>query len=113
MTYNQINRVIKSVKLISVLTHSITMISIKLRDKSSLPEGRNYLFKPVKYWLNTEGKFLTYIINLKNTFIKTKNTTDLPIIIFRHAYLGWAQEYKTERCYYTNLDNLLATGPVL
>ena len=47
--YNWVNRIIKSIKLISVPIYFIIMILIKLRGKSSLPESKNYLFKSIKY----------------------------------------------------------------
>ena len=111
-TYNRVDRVVRSARLISVPAHSTTMIPIKLRGKSSLPEGRDYLFEPVKYRLGTEGGFLAHIIDSKSTFIEARNTTDLPVVIPRHARLGRAQEYEAEGCYHTSLDSSLATGPV-
>ena len=46
-------------------------------------------------------------------FIKVKNTINLLIVIFKHIYLKWAQEYKTKRYYYINLNNLLIIDLIL
>ena len=54
-----------------------------------------------------------YIINLKNTFIEVKNIINLLIIIFKHIYLKQAQEYKTKKYYYINLNSLLVTDLIL
>ena len=61
-----INRVARSVKLITILTKLTALISLKLREPYALFKGRNYLFKLLKANLfKQENSFVTYIINLE------------------------------------------------
>ena len=101
----RVDRIVRSDHLVRIPAKSRIMIPIKLRGKTKLPAGRDFMFEPTSSNQLGEGGFVTHIIDSETEFIEALNATDNEVVLPRHTRLGKVTEYEAQGCYPATVED--------
>lgn len=95
-----VRRVARATGLVKVPARSSTMVAFKLRGKSTLPAGRDYMFTPQAIdSLGPDGGVMAHIIDANTAFVEVRNASNDEAVLPKNCKLGMVQDYEEEGCY--------------
>ena len=95
-----VKRLARAAGSLSIPANSMATIPYKLRGKSGLPTGRDFMFNPQRLEsLGPEGGILSHIVDAHTGVVQVRNTSSSTVYIPKNSKIGVIQEYEEEGCY--------------
>ena len=94
---------VQTVKKVLIEPHTLSKVPIWLWGTAELPD-QTLMFQP-EYHSATQrlaegdGAIYAHVVDSQMTFVQIRNDSDKPIVLGRHAHLGYISECLKENCY--------------
>ena len=95
-----VKRLARAADGLNIPANSMATIPYKLRGKSGLPTGRDFMFTPQRLEsLGPEGGILSHIVDAHTGVVQVRNSSSSAVYIPKNSKIGVIQEYEEEGCY--------------
>ena len=87
---------VQTVKKVLIEPHTLSKVPIWLRGTAELPD-RTLMFQPeyhnaIQQLAEGDGAIYVHVVDSQMTFIQIRNNSNEPIVLGRHAHLGYISE---------------------
>ncbi|SLM41272.1 hypothetical protein LPUS_12228 [Lasallia pustulata] len=102
-TGQPVKRNVQTVKKVLIEPYTLSKVPIRLRGTAELPD-RTLMFQPeyhnaIQQLAEGDGAIYVHVVDSQMTFIQIRNNSNEPIVLGRHAHLGYISECLEENCY--------------